>query len=1146
MEPPLTAQSRYLSAFSFPLCYATSDVGSDSDSSVCCDNQPSAARTSLSGRSGSNICAENISLSQPSFSRSTPVTPPPLACAVIYREQEGEHGSLVLNRCTRSFQNMEPTGSGTKMPSQGASCSAPPALMTGASRGTSVASSFSSESIPVVTTSQGSTEHESSSYTASGTTDGDSQSCTEKMLEGDLSASAEAPCPSLCSSDVCHSQNAKDAAVTVKYDVGEGNLMSHPELALSLESVLTVVPQPLREHSAARDAKNSERKTFIKEQFLKKPPSDANSQRPKYSTSSCGDASLQSWDSHLEVDAAIEDIVESVIHELSICETELRSCSGTLSREDSVIGDAPRRASPASLSSYTSSKRLEWDNGADIGYSGASERVHDHESRKYSSLKRHVHKSNSTLLFKEGDVLPEEKTAFAVPLFRDVVVQTETCAIKDAEVQANAFTTNLASTQTALTSAAKKSESLSTSSGAADMSSLASTKRGCSLPASPSKTGYRQGYKKQAAPFAPHEMLDDVCAKLDTAIRLPVSGGSFETLMPDYASNVSLCYSHRTFKEPSSSKKESASSVRRPDPCHFGQEQKRRKDFTVPASDTSDAESEPVDIAGFTAINNNRLKMRLPTAVPGLASRSTTPAELPQAFSEVDKRRLDYWLTSGFPYVPAVVPLEADGLPSIHTAPPVRKERRNQCDPRLVVSGSSLPSISRSQDATNVANSQPASTGLADNKMTRKRYVHPMSLLASKNLSRGDALLSMQAAASSKKLIRRDKLRIRTSPKSSLTKVHSSPRAMPSINVGCKATLLPQGNAEDASLSRSGESEVCSSPDSSAVPKGPQAFAQQNSVTSFDTASEGTSPRLLAVNGRSCKLKRMAHRELEKLRFLVDRQRHGYLKQLQKEVERLHRLEQLFRLADGSRTASSPETQTTEKSSAEVVHRNTESNSAAVQTSESLLVSCQQEDAGDKERCFVSMCNSGAKKQRDHPSPRRRKPVSRRPVAWVVPFGSDSWHPGNRHNAASSKANTQQHADKEESLQAAFAARCGRLIERLEARQSQVAVLAEQRRKQQPAAGQAQLQGRIQEQRHLLGLRGGGLLKKTFTHKEMREQTERVYQKLPEVVDTKTRLRREQQYRTNRLMAQLYNKALQEKALRGCVNFAINKPLTRF
>lgn len=1143
MEPPLTAQSRYLSAFSFPLCYATSDVGSDSDSSVCYDNQSPAARTGISGYRGSNISAENISLSQPSFSRDTPITPPPFDCVAIHGEQEGDYGNLVLNRCTRTFRNMEPTGSCAKMPSQGASCSAPPALMTGPSRGTSVASSFSSESLPVVTTSQGSTEHESSSYTVSGTTDGDSQSCTEKILEGDLPASAEAPCPSLCSSDVCYSQNAKGTAATSKYDVGEGNLMSHPELALSLESVLTVVPQPMREHSAARDARNTERKAFIKEQFLKKPSTDANSQRPKYSTSSCGDASLQSWDSHLEVDAAIEDIVESVIHELSICETELRSCSGTLSREESVIGDAPRRASPASLSSYTSSKRLEWDNGADIGYSGASERVHDHESLKYTSMKKHVHKSSSTLLFKETSALTEEKTVFAVPLFRDVVVQTETCPIKDAEVQANASTTNLASTQTAVTTLTKKCESLSSSSGAADMSSLASTKRGCSLPASPSKAGYLQGYRKQAAPLAAHRTLDDLSAKLDTAIRLPVSRGSFETLMPDYASNVSLCYSHRTFKEPSSSKKECASSVHRREPRYFGQEQKRCKDFTVPASDTSDVESEPVGIAGFTVINNNRLKMRLPTAVPGLASRSTTPAELPQAVSEVDKRRLDYWLTSGFPYVPAVVPLEADGLPSIHTAPPVLKERRNQCDPRLVVSGSSLPSISRNQDAA-VASSQLASTALADNKMTRKRYVRPMSLLASKNFSHGDALLSMQTAASPKKLIRRDKLRIRTSPKSSSTKMHG--RAMPSINVGAKATVLPQGNAEDASLSRSGESEVSSSPDLLAVPKARQAFAQQNSVTSYDTASEGTSSRLLAVNGRSCKLKRMAHRELEKLRFLVDRQRHGYLKQLQKEVERLHRLEQLFLLADGSRTASSPETQTTEKSSAEVAHGNTESNSAAVQTSESLLVACQQEDAGAKERCFVSVCNAGAKKQRDHLSPRRRKPISRRPVAWVVPFGSDSRYPGNRNNAASPKTSAQQHADKEESLQAAFAARCGHLIERLEARQSQVAILAEQRRKQQPTAGQAQLQGRTQEQRRPRGLRGGGLMKKTFTHREMREQTERVYQKLPEVVDTKTRLRREQQYRTNRLMAQLYNKALQEKALRGCVNFAINKPLTRF
>lgn len=1114
----MTTQSSYQSAFLFPLCYATPEAKSDSETSFC-ENQAATLRTSLSTSdcSDTGVCAESLR-------SDTALSSPPTPSADTSHEQklENEYANVELKKFLPAFQkdSMEPTdGCST-------SYSAPPALMSVASRGTSVASSFSSESIPVVTTSQGSTEHGSSSCTMSGTVDGEAQSCTEKRLEPEHAASSDVVYPGTCLS-------ALEAVVASKYDLGKGNLISNRELALSLESVLTVVPQSLLERSETVNAKSLERKQLVKEPCVK-------ICGPRYSTSSCGGASLQSWDSHLEIDASIEDIVESVIHELSICETELQSCSGMLSREHSTISDVPRKASPASLSSYTSSKRLEWDNGADIGYSGTSDRINGHGGLGYHDIERHICEPSESGVINEASVSPDEKThKFFVPHFRDVVVQTEACSIKDAGVQAYPSATDLLSTQTCMKVSTKESDLLVSGSAAADLSSIASAKQESSNIAL-AKGGHQQIGKEKGAAFVSHRKSHYVCAKLKPAVQLPVDRKSHEMPRCDCANSVSLCYSHRTFREHRNLKKKRASLTRK-HASGFGQLQRRHcNDNFVAASDTSHIESEPLDVTGFTVINNNRMKMKLPAAVPGLTSRSATPAELPRACSEINKRRLDYWLSSGFPYVPAVVPLEIDVLPRIHSAEPATEKQEN-CDPRLVVSGSCLPSVTQRQEVTNMVNTQPAVTAQGATGMARKRYVvRPASHLAPKT-SQASTVLSKQTTALCQKLIRKDKIGIGLSTMPSFPKMDGTPP----VNGEAKSTLMSQSNTEDPWLSRSDESEACSSPEMLASCKSQQEHGQQNSSASYSSVSEGTSSQLLTVNGKSCKLKRMAHRELEKLRFLVNRQRHGYLKQLQKEVERLHKLEQLFLLADVSRTASSAEAQATspEKDLAEMVCRNADSNSVAVQTSQLLLTSCDDEDAVVKERCFVSMSGQLVKKQRDHPSPRRRKGASRRPVAWVVPLGSNIQYPGNKQGVPTKERNHQD-VKEGESLQEAFAARCSRLIKRSEARQTQVAILAERRQKQRLAPLQVQLQGRNQVQPRPPGSLGRASTKKTFTHKEMREQTERVYQKLPEVIDSKTRLRREQQYRTNRLMAQLYNKAIQEKALIGCVNFPINKPFT--
>ncbi|XP_050049426.1 uncharacterized protein [Dermacentor andersoni] len=1119
MELPLTTQSSYQSAFLFPLCYATPEAKSDSETSSFCENQAATLPTSLSISDciDTGVCVGSLR-------SDTALSSPPTPSADTSHEQEleNEYANLMLQKFLPALQkdSMEPTdGCST-------SYSAPPVLMSVASRSTSVASSFSSESIPVVTTSQGSTEHGSSSCTMSGTVDGEAQSCTEKMLEQEHAASSNFIYPGTCLS-------ASEAVVASKYDVGKGNLISNQELALSLESVLTVVPQSLRKRSETADVKSLERKQLIKEPCVK-------TCRPRYSTSSCGGASLQSWDSHLEIDASIEDIVESVIHELSICETELQSCSGMFSREHSTISDVPRKASPASLSSYTSSKRLEWDNGADIGYSGTSDRIHGHGGLRYHDIERHACKQSDGGVINEASVSPDEKMhKFSVTHFRDVVVQTEACSIRDAGVQATASATDLLSTQTCMKVLTKQSDLLVSGSAATDLSSIASAKQE-SFNIALAKGGHQQIGKEKGGSLVRNRTPDYACAKLKPAVQLPVGRKSLEMPRRDCANSVSLCYSHRTFREHRNLKKKHANLTRK-HASGFSHLQRRDcNDNFVAASDTSHIESEPLDVTGFTVINNNRLKMKLPTAVPGLASRSATPAELPRPCSELNKRRLDHWLSSGFPYVPAVVPLEIDVLPRIHSAEPATEKHEN-CDSRLVVSGSCLPSVKR-LEVTNMANTQPAVTAQGTSGMTRKRYiVRPASHLAPK-ASQASTGLSTHATALCQKLIRKDKLVMGLSTMSSFAKMDGTPPN----NREAKSTLLSQSNTEDTLLSRSYESEACSSPDILASCKNHQEGGQHNSSASYNSVSEGTSSQLLTVNGKSCKLKRMAHRELEKLRFLVNRQRHGYLKQLQKEVERLHKLEQLFLLADVSCTPSSAETQATspEEDLAEIVCGNADSNSVAVQTSQLLLTSCDHEDTVVKGRCFVSVGGESAKKQRDHPSPRRRKAASKRPVAWVVPLGSNIHYPGNKQQGASTKERNHQDVKEGESLQEAFAARCSRLIKRSEARQTQVAILAERRQKQRLAPLQVQLQGRNQVQPRPPGSLGRASTKKTFTHKEMREQTERVYQKLPEVIDSKTRLRREQQYRTNRLMAQLYNKAIQEKALTGCINFPINKPFT--
>ncbi|KAJ9594943.1 hypothetical protein L9F63_013759 [Diploptera punctata] len=63
-------------------------------------------------------------------------------------------------------------------------------------------------------------------------------------------------------------------------------------------------------------------------------------------------------------------------------------------------------------------------------------------------------------------------------------------------------------------------------------------------------------------------------------------------------------------------------------------------------------------------------------------------------------------------------------------------------------------------------------------------------------------------------------------------------------------------------------------------------------------------------------------------------------------------------------------------------------------------------------------------------------------------------------------------------------------------------------------------------------------VKRVFSQRSLRAQTERKYHSLPEVLNKKAEKKRKEDYRTNRLMAEIFAKKLQRKALKGEVNLS--------
>ncbi|CAN7938908.1 unnamed protein product [Ixodes hexagonus] len=1191
MEPFMTSTvpPKYHSAFSFPLCYATTSDASSSSETATSGLVLKPAWEANSGRRSTEWCDLDVDASESSSTcfrgnpssqelkcKETPLlVPPPTVASWVTGTGPSDDPTAHVPVTTRELAKDHITNTPSYMESQGpqgVAHSAPAALALAPSRGTSVTSSFSSESVPVVTTSQGSTDRNGSSCIASGVTDGDALPLSKELhKEGSPVHPVAFKRKAQQAAQYSLGSTRREARCDA---LGDDSLTNNSELTLSLESVLTVIPQARGERSSSQGKSDSDKRRQYVDGFPSQGlPPDAGvcDHGPRHSTSSFGEASLQSWDSHLEVDQAIEDIVGSVIQDLSIYEADVKSYSGTFSQEDSVTGDLPRKASPASMSSYASSKPLEWDNGADIGYldcrsksqvpekMGGLHALSHHGKLGYSYVYLHGSKSKGDSLpqamFSEGNV--------PTPAFRDVVVQTEVCPIRDAEVQASVFSGFEDVQAKAVVKEPLTRLSSSISSSANADSSSSSTKRGCTLSVSSEKSKCsstrRKGHISSAVGTVVatnhNPSATSLSPTMESTDKLSING-SHVVPPRDCARCVSLSFSHKSFRDSSSCKDKSLVSesavtdavVQKPGRVDSAGELARNATPRWPPDKESlCSDSLCSDIGNLTLVKANRLKMRLPNAVKRLASRSNTPVEAPWACSELNKRRLDYWLSSGFPYVPAVAPLEMDILPHTATTEPSAGSKDALTD-QLTMLGSGLPLITSERRPHRMEPKQAhiKLQAPSESTLTRKRYVARSLALTGAKVSSQAVTVPAVGTVTSRDFMTRDKQK---------WVLNMSDNAIFFICLCMETTplnvLLSLFNYVSVSTGISeSSSELLAKPvaararRSLAISKRSRDLRAQYTSTSYDTASEGVPPQPLAVSGTGCKLKRIARKELEKLKVLVDRQRNSYVKQLQKEVERLHRLQELFLLAEDNRPTSS-QTSTAASDSVEVSHAERVSTSednysVGVQTSSSLLESERERTA--KERYFVSMGVATAKKkQRAGLSPFTKRSRTRRPgVAWVVPLETAPC-PESLPSEAPAKSNHVQ-ADEDLSLQAAFAAHCGHLIQRFQTRQLQVATLAKRRQhhQQPPMLMHFVTKNHVQAQQ--MAFRGLNQPRRTFSHREMRDQTEKVYQKLPEVVDKSKKVHREQQYRTNRLMAQIYNKAIQEKALKGHVNFAINRP----
>lgn len=1199
MEPFLasSAHSTYATAFSFPLCYTTSDANSDSEVSTCSDTfrtvEAASALPKAEGDTfGNSACKDGLHTPL-SRCNITPSLLPPLAFGnfVCAERPDGSSSSVALSTAEtmHKFQDTVATGGKAHMVAVSTRALTAPSSRTlfAQSGSTSVISSFSSESIPVLLTSsqsQDSTDREGSPL-YSDITDFGRQSQDGRSPGGsNLPSTHSFPRSSL--EETCHSID--DTKSVRKHenlsDLMEDNLVNNSELTMSLESVLTVVPL-----SQARVATITAEPGGTGTLCSLSPHQCTN--EPRHSTSSYGDTSLQSWDSHLEVDPVIDDIVESVIQDLKLHDVDSKPWNSVLHLDNS--GTSERKASSASMSSYASSKRLEWDNGADIGYTEVPRKTGyvgpagsmraltvdvASSGPKLESMGDNRHISSHTVekCTSPWFVLKHLENGLGSvkaksPLSCDVTVQTDVSSTKDAEVQVQNVNTQAvqwvqSKSHAVCTEPSSQTASISRSS---DGTSNSTTLHQCA-----SITDSWSGISGRRASKLCINGRGTSSEKLDfTKDGIPdinqhkpkYEGG---VLLKDCARSVALCYSQKFSREFESyiSGERSRTGLLNIEGGNTArclssigsQDNGSRVSADVSASGRKDGHFIP--LRRLESMSSSRLKMQLPVTLAGLTSGTDSPAEAPRSCSEMNKRRLGYWLTCGFPYVPSVTPLKPETLPGLTDTGHGTKTVQGS-----PVKGEVFPPLSQEvfpQPWAETCRAHLPGALSPSNTTIRKRYVTrcqpshitgPELPLHISESSRNVAAVNSSTAE--EEIDRTYKLSIpllreqglQPVPSRTVTKSQSKViapnvkqekayRSTVKLRKGRMNHLPPSGASNDSEVTES-------SREWSSCEKRLESFTNRNSagakVDSFETFSDTSSCVSSHTSGDSrCRLKQVARKELEKLRMLVDRQKHSYLKRLQKEVNRLQKLEALFVNERDRQVVIPPHTAPAARSSRSCAitsssrppRTHPRRNHVMVQTSTSLDTCVPQRD-----RYFVSVTSSSPKK------PRRQRGGRMPGVSWVVPLLPSA---GSQKGSTPAEIADRLYQLKNFSLQAAFAEKCKHVIRHSQDRLSRVALLAKRRSKRQaifPAVSH-ELKPVTHRRTHSSRSEGAPQSKTVFTHREMRQQTEKVYQKLPEIIEHKEKLTREQQYRINRLAVQIYSKAIQRHALKGHVSFAINRP----
>ena len=165
------------------------------------------------------------------------------------------------------------------------------------------------------------------------------------------------------------------------------------------------------------------------------------------------------------------------------------------------------------------------------------------------------------------------------------------------------------------------------------------------------------------------------------------------------------------------------------------------------------------------------------------------------------------------------------------------------------------------------------------------------------------------------------------------------------------------------------------------------------------------------------------------------------------------------------------------------------------------------------------------------------------PLSWFVPFNKYS----NRFSSITNPK-VQYESYQPQSLQEAFRINCNIISRRSQLRTRYINLLTEHRKRTAEqrlvaAAKAYQNQKQLGRQVQLPAMKSSVVYqqKRIFTHKEMREQTEKIYVRLPEVVAEKEKKKREEKERVHRLMAEVYKYTLKNYALKGKINWPITQ-----